>query len=191
MNNFLRNLELVRPHSAGMPEYVAALERGFNPNPMLGEKGLQLALALAQYQPDEYLRQAHDPEGLGPPIPCPDGSTVPRLPSIQRWIWSNQFLGTIGFRWVPGQTELPPTCLGHIGYAVVPWAQNKGVATRALSLMLVEAKAMKMPFVTLCTREDFLASQRVIRKNGGTEIERFISPPELGAEPGIRFRIPL
>lgn len=186
-----QNVTLVRPHQEGLPEYLSALEQGFNPNPMLGEKGRQLAMALARFQPDEYLAQAHDPEGVGPPILCPDGSTVPRLPSILRWIWAEGFVGTIGFRWARESTDLPPTCLGHIGYAVVPWAHNQGIATKALGLMLQEARALKMPFVTLCTREDFLASQRVILKNGGHEVERFVSPPELGSEPGIRFKITL
>jgi predicted acetyltransferase len=187
----LHMTELIQPNRGQLGEYLAALEGGFNPNPMLGEHGRRMAIELARDRPDEYLALAHDPEGLGPPVLCPDGSTVPRLPSITRWIWDNGFCGTIGFRWRPGTTDLPPTCLGHIGYAVVPWRQGMGIATRALALMLEEATQRGMPFVTLTTRFDFIASQRVIQKNGGTALEEFITPPEMGAERGIRFRIDL
>jgi predicted acetyltransferase len=183
--------QLIQPNPAQIRDYLDALRLGFNPNPMLGERGRTLAIELAQERPSEYIALAQDPQAKGPPILCPDGSTVARLPSILRWIWDEGFCGTIGLRWQAGTTDLPPTCLGHIGYAVVPWRQGFGVATRALALMLQEARALGMPFVTLATRQDFLASQRVILKNGGVALGEFVTPPELGSEQGIRFRIDL
>ncbi len=44
----------------------------------------------------------------------------------------------IGLRWQRGSEALPPYCLGHIGYAVVPWKQGRGYATRALREVLGE-----------------------------------------------------
>jgi len=41
-------------------------------------------------------------------------------------MWDDEFAGSIGFRWQPGTSALPPHCLGHIGYAVVPWKQGRG-----------------------------------------------------------------
>ena len=61
-----------------------------------------------------------------------DGTTVPRLPGYLKWMWDGEFCGVIGFRWQPGTEALPPTCLGHIGYAVVPWKRGRGYATAAL-----------------------------------------------------------
>ena len=64
-----------------------------------------------------------------------------RLPGFSRWIWDGEFCGSIGFRWQPGTEVLPPHCLGHIGYAVVPWKKRRGHATRALAAMLPLARA--------------------------------------------------
>jgi predicted acetyltransferase len=42
-------------------------------------------------------------------------------------MWDGEFCGSIGLRWLPGTEELPPHCLGHIGYAVVPWKRRLGL----------------------------------------------------------------
>ena len=86
------------------------------------------------------------PSSRGPTIarpraarsPCPTAAEVPRLPGFVRWLWDGEFCGQIGFRWQPGTEALPPHCLGHIGYAVVPWKRGKGYATRALAMLLPE-----------------------------------------------------
>ena len=67
-----------------------------------------------------FLASMEDREAKGPPVTLPDGSTARRLPGFKRWLWDGEFCGSIGLRWQPGTTALPPHCLGHIGYAVVP-----------------------------------------------------------------------
>ena len=66
----------------------------------------------------------------GDPISLPDGSTVPRLPGLSRWMWDGEFAGAINLRWQPGSRLLLPTCLGHIGYSVVPWKRRRGYVMR-------------------------------------------------------------
>ena len=94
-------------------------------------------------------------------------------------------------RWQPGSTTLPPHCLGHIGYAVVPWKQRRGYATLALALFLPQARAKGLPFVEITTDPDNVASRRVIAANGGTLVEKFIKPAQFGSKPGLRYRIAL
>jgi predicted acetyltransferase len=132
-----------------------------------------------------------DREAKGPPITLPDGSFVPRLPGYHQWMWDGEFCGSIDFRWSPGTTALPPYCLGHIGYAVVPWKQGKGYATRALGLLLAQNKGEGLAFVELTTDVGNIASRRVIEANGGELIETFMKSPMFGARPGCRYRIPL
>ena len=72
-----------------------------------------------------------------------------RLPGFSRWMWDGEFCGSIGFRWQPGTEVLPPHCLGHIGYAVVPWKKRRGHATRALAAMLPLARAEGLRYVEL------------------------------------------
>jgi predicted acetyltransferase len=103
-------------------------------------------------------------------------------------MWDGEFCGSIGFRWQPGTTDLPPYCLGHIGYSVVPWKQRRGYATRALALLLPEAKQQGLAFVEITTNADNIASQRVITANGGELVERFNKPEAYGGAPSLRFR---
>ena len=75
-----------------------------------------------------------------------------RLPGFSHWMWDGEFCGGIGFRWQPGTKVLPPHCLGHIGYAVVPWKKRRGHATRALAAMLPLARAEGLRYVELFVR---------------------------------------
>ncbi|MDB4899245.1 MAG: acetyltransferase, partial [Gemmatimonadetes bacterium] len=132
-----------------------------------------------------------DREARGAPITLPDGTTVPRLPGISKWMWDGEFCGSIGFRWQPGTAELPPYCLGHIGYAVVPWKRGKGYATQALADILPEARLVGLPYVELTTDASNAASRRVIEANGGRLVERFNKPAVYGGAESFRFRIAL
>jgi predicted acetyltransferase len=136
-----------------------------------------------------FLARQDDREARGAPITLPDGSSVPRIPGFQRWLWDGEFCGRISFRWQAGTTELPPHCLGHIGYAVVLWKQGLGYATEALRQMLPEAVALGMPFVEVTTDPTNIASQKVIERNGGVLFETFIKPLQFGSTPGLRYRI--
>jgi len=69
-------------------------------------------------------------------------------------MWDGEFCGSIGFRWQPGTTALPPYCLGHIGYSAVPWKRGNGYATTALRLLLSDARARGLAFVELTTDAD-------------------------------------
>ena len=141
--------------------------------------------------PAAFLASLEDREAKGEPILLPDGSMAARIPGFRRWLWDGEFSGSIGFRWQRGTTALPPHCLGHIGYAVVPWKQGKGYAKRALNLLLPEATAEGLPYVEITTDPENIASQRVILANGGVLVEHFIKPPQFGSKPGLRYRIAL
>jgi predicted acetyltransferase len=111
------------------------------------------------------------------------------LPGYSRWIWDGEFCGSISFRWQPGTAELPPYCLGHIGYSVVPWKRHRGYATRALQLLLPSAESEGLAYVEITTDADNTASRRVIEANGGQLIEQFRKSPELGGSHSLRYRI--
>jgi predicted acetyltransferase len=87
--------------------------------------------------------------------------------------------------------DLPPHCLGHIGYAVVPWKRRRGYATSALEQMLVLARDEGLPFVDIVTDDDNIASQSVVRANGGLLEEEFVTPAAAGSHPALRFRVML
>jgi predicted acetyltransferase len=184
-------METVRPAQAHLASYVAALERGWSADNLRGATAAREELERIRTDPAGFLDSMDDREGKGPPIRLPDGSLVPRLPGFRRWLWDGEFAGSIGLRWQPGTPALPPHCLGHIGYAVVPRKQGRGYATAALRHMLVEAKAVGLPYVEITTEPDNLASQKVILAVGGAFLERFIRPPELGGKPGLRYRVAL
>ena len=182
-------MHLVRPGPEHLANYVAALQRGWSADNERGVEAAREELSRIQADAAAFLASLEDREAKGPPITLPDGSAAKRLPGFKRWLWDGEFCGSIGLRWQPGTTALPPHCLGHIGYAVVPWKQHRGYAKSALRLILPEAKAVGLPYVEITTDPDNIASQRVIEANGGILVEHFIKPQQFGCKPGLRFRI--
>ena len=184
-------MQLVWPSEAHLASYVAALQKNWSADNVRGESTAREELDKIDKDPVAFLRSLVDREATGDPVTLPDGSTVSRIPGYKRWLWDGGFCGSIGFRWQSGTTALPPHCLGHIGYAVVPWKQRRGYATLALRLLLPETKAEGLSFVELTTDPSNIASQRVIQANGGVLLGRFIKPPQYGNAEGLRFRISL
>jgi predicted acetyltransferase len=183
-------MQLVRPSELHLQSYVAALERGWSAD-SLRPAAAQEELARVRADAQAFIASMEDRQAKGPSVTLPDGSVVNRLPGFRRWLWDGAFCGSIGLRWQEGTTELPAHCLGHIGYAVVPWKRGLGYATAALAQMLPEAKSVGLPFVEITTDPENVASQRVIIANGGTLVEHFTKPPQFGSKPGLRFRIAL
>ena len=181
-------MELVFPAAQYLSGYVHALQQGWSPDNLRPQAAAEELARIAE-DPARFLSEQVDRDAKGPPVILPDGSTVPRLPGYALWMWDGEFCGAIGFRWQPGTTDLPPHCLGHIGYSVVPWKRKRGYATRALELLLPQARGEGLAYVELTSAADNIASQRVIEANGGELIERFCTSAEHGGAEYLRFRI--
>jgi len=183
-------MQLVWPATFHLPEYTRALERGWSPDNLRPEAA-QEELARIAESPERFLEEQVDRDARGPLITLPDGREVPRLPGIHMWMWDGEFCGSIGLRWQPGSPELPPYCLGHIGYAVVPWKRRMGYATQALGDILPEAREVGLPYVELTADTSNIASPKVIEANGGRVVERFAKPASHGGAESLRYRIEL
>lgn len=183
-------MELIRPRAEHLPSYLDALNLGWSPN--TEHIGLdQGAIDRVTRDPQRFLELCDDRDAVGGPIELPDGRSVPRLPGLTRWMWDGEFAGAINLRWQPGTRELPPTCLGHIGYSVVPWKRRRGYATAALAAMLPIAAAEGLPVVDITTDLDNVASQRVVLANGGGLVERFTKTQAHGGGAALRFEVDL
>ncbi len=187
-------MQLVRPTSAHLPGYIAALERGWSADTSRAQAAAREELARIADDAEAFLALMDDVEARGAPVTLPDGTQRPRIPGLRRWIWDDEddapgFAGSIGLRWMKDGAPLPPHVLGHIGYAVVPWKQRRGLATQALAQMLRIARAQGLRQLEITTDPDNLASQRVITANGGVLFETFDKGAAYGHKPGLRFRI--
>lgn len=183
-----QSLELVWPAAQYLSGYVHALEQGWSPDNLRPQAAAEGLARIAQ-DPARFLAEQVDREAKGPLIILPDGGKVPRLPGYSLWMWDGEFCGAISLRWQPGTTDLPPYCLGHIGYSVVPWKRRRGYATCALHLLLPQARAEGLAFVELVADADNVPSQRVIEANGGELIEQFHKSAAHGGAASLRFRI--
>lgn len=184
-------MQLVWPNAEHLPSYVAALEKGWSADNVRGQVAAREELERIAADAQGFIASMVDREAKGAPVTLPDGSFAKRIPGFRQWMWDGEFCGVIGLRWQPGTTALPPHCLGHIGYAVVPWKQRKGYATAALRQLLPAAKLEGLPFVEITTDPDNVASQHVIQANGGVLFETFTKPAQFGGVPGLRYRIVL
>jgi predicted acetyltransferase len=182
---------IVKPTLEALPDYVAALHRGWSPDNVRGKMAADEHLALIERDAAAFLASHDDPEAKGPPIKMPDGSIIQRLPGVVHWIWDGAFCGVIGFRWQKGTSALPSHVLGHIGYSVVPWKQGRGYATAALRQLLPFARAQGLTYVELTTDPGNIPSQKVITSNGGKLIERFTKAASYGGKESLRWRIDL
>jgi predicted acetyltransferase len=133
-------MNLVWPDAQYLPGCGHALQQGWSPDNLRPQTALDELARIAQ-DAERFVHEQVDREAKGPPTTLPDNSTVSRLPGYSLWMWDGEFCGSIGFRWQPCTTELPPYCLGHVGYSVVPWKRRRGYATRALQLLLPHARA--------------------------------------------------
>lgn len=183
-------MELRAPSLELLPDYKKALEQGWSPDNLRPQAGQEHLDRIAQ-NPELFVQSLSDPEARGGPIKLPDGSEVPRLPSMRWWIWDGAFCGHIGFRWQKGTEALPPTCSGHIGYSVVPWKRGQGLATKALIGVLPTAKSKGLAHVTITTSPENPASIRVIEKAGGKLADSYQADKALGGHETLEFRVSL
>jgi predicted acetyltransferase len=184
-------MELVWPAKAYLASYVAALSDGWSSDNVRGKVAADEHLAKIGRDADAFLASLVDRQARGDPIALPDGTAVPRLPGYTRWMWDGEYCGSIGLRWQRGTEALPPYCLGHIGYSVVPWKQRRGYATSALRQVLPAARDEGLRYVLLTTDPGNVASQRVIEANGGRLVERFAKLAAYGGGESLRYRIDL
>lgn len=178
--------ELIEPRKELLPQVLECIRRS-TPDDEVDAFITEKEIARIESDPDAYMRSL-DGDGT---LEFPNGTVVPLLPSITRWMWDGELAGGINFRWQPGTTDLPPTCLGHIGYDVYEWKRRRGYATRALAMMLDIVRPLGLPYVVLTTNIDNLPSQKVIRANGGVLVDEFDKLPEHGGGRAYTWRIDL
>jgi predicted acetyltransferase len=182
-------MQLVWPARLYLASYAAALERGWSHDNIRGADASREQLEQIAADPDTFVTSLVDREAKGPAITLKDGTKATRLPGYHKWMWDGEFCGAIGARWQPGTEALPPYCLGHVGYSVVPWKRRRGYATAALHEILPDLAAEGLRYVEITTDPDNMPSRRVIEANGGVLIETFTRPASLGGTPGLRYRI--
>jgi len=174
-------LRLLAPSLAKLAQYAAALGAHWSPDTTHDVSAEHLA-ALRR-DPRAFLAELTRQDGT---VVAASGRVVPRLPGRVYWLDDGEFCGVINLRFVAGSDALPDYVSGHIGYAVVPWKQRRGYATRALALMLPVAREVGLNRVEITCDDDNEASRRVILNNGGIMTG---TRPELGRKTKLVFQI--
>ena len=79
-------------------KYRAAVETGWWPRTTRPEVAAENLLTISS-DPDGFINSLYDPDALGDYIQFPDASFVKRLPNLRRWIWDDDFCGSIELTW--------------------------------------------------------------------------------------------
>lgn len=184
-------IHLETPSLALLPAYQYALEHGFSPNNLSAEETRIHELEKLKAEPERFIASidgARNPQeariyqrlGIG------------RIPGFRRWLMEgSEFIGSFGFRWVPGSESLPPTVPGHLGYAIAEWKRRRGYATAGLYLLLEEIRTLGLRYIEVSIAADNHASIGVTTACGGV-YHRCIMPSRFypDGEEHI-YRIPL
>lgn len=191
---------LIKPNTEHLQSYIQALRRasydwqtqGATPEDKRRQSADIASKRILSIcaDPQQFLSLFDDLRAQAAPYMLADKTVAYAVPSLRRWIWdthSQAYCGTISLRWQYASTALPAHLMGHIGYSVVPWMQNKGYASFALAQILKLAKITGLKELTLVTDADNLPSQRVILKNGGRLAEKFYKPAVYGGTLALRY----
>lgn len=184
-------MELLRPTKSHLPSYVQATVRMSRDQSEPFFKMYERELAEIEIDPTKFISLMDDLYAERSPVELPNGTIIPRIPSITRWMWDGEVCGSTQLRWLPGTTDLPPYCLGHISYAVFPWKRQNGFASKSLALILPYAQELGMSFVEIVADVENVISQKVILSNGGVLLEEFTKSILSGGGQAYRYRVSL
>lgn len=180
---------LVAPDAALLPGYLAALERHWTPDADDDPAGAARLIAQVRRDPAAFLASLSNPEGKGAPIMLDDATQVARLPWVRYWISDGEYAGDMNLRWQPGTAELPPYCLGHVGYAVMPWKRGGGYASQALLQLRPIAHRLGLPWLDISMDDSNAASRRTAERAGAVLIREFNAGPEYGGVEAVCYRM--
>jgi predicted acetyltransferase len=184
----MATFELRTPTIADFPAYLSALEES---NTEAKPSFYDPIKVKADFEadPERFIARLNDPVG-GWVFENRGGVVRAALPSRSWWSFvDGEACGLIQLRWDRKGNELPIYCLGHIGYAIFPRFQGRGLAQAQLREVIAYAKGILPEYVELVTKSNNEISARVIQNCGGQFIEDFISLPEHGEHPSKRWRI--
>lgn len=86
-------MKIVRPEAVHLESYRSALIRAISSGTAANLEEAQDDLSEIEADPGSFLAKQENPKALGGDVKLPDGSFVPRLPGITRWMWDGQVCG--------------------------------------------------------------------------------------------------
>ncbi|MGJ8526682.1 hypothetical protein LMG33818_002438 [Halomonadaceae bacterium LMG 33818] len=184
-------IHLEKPSLTLLPAYQRALERGFSPNNLVSEETRVRELEQLRAQPERFIASIDGARNLQEARLYQRLGTG-RIPGFRRWLMEgNEFIGSFGFRWVPGSEALPPTVPGHLGYAIAEWKRRRGYATAGVRLLLEEIRTSGLRYIEVSIAAGNHASIGVTTACGGV-YHRCIKPSRFYPEGEEHiYRIPL
>lgn len=182
-------MQLVKPSPVLLPSYVAALERGWTAESDNDVDGAHVLLDSIRRDPDRFLAALWNHDGLGPEVVLEDGSSVARLPWTRYWMSEGGYVGELNFRWQRGTSELPAYCLGHVGYAVLPWKRGSGYARSAVQQLVPIARSLGLHWIDISMSSANVASRRTAENCGATLVREFNAGAEYGNQDAVLYRL--